>query len=283
MKSTKKKHDTDEPEESEEDDDNNIIVLSSPNKEDDQEMSIEEDHPSESFKNSGQKLHSIKIEDDPDQNDDSKIKLVTKKKYKIILDPYSLIDDNMHGGADVIMSTIVKSRSSISEDNQEEYIENDENSNNYEYDEKSVSESGDSGEAIKIKIVQDDDVPIGISKDDLFIMDDEYKLFLENMVKTEFYQLQSEIEAKENKRKDSKKRKKYINFLHILQKRLKKKVSSRKTKIYIEKANKPVLVAPKKAVPQATPEMKRRSLSSKIVTSLNLNLKFSLLFPFTKN
>ena len=152
------------------------------------------------------------------------------KEHKIILDPTLLHDEDMHGGVDRIMSTILKSKSSVSEESNEgqmdshheEHIEQDMEESGVDKPDVDMQIDNQSSDGTKIKIRQSCTKPIGIKEEDIEKMDPEYGMFLENMVKSEFYQLQREIEQKENKRKELRKYKKYINFMHILQKRIKK-------------------------------------------------------------
>ena len=163
-----------------------------------------------------------------------------------MLDPSLLHDDDMHGGVDRIMSTILKSKSSVSSESNEdqndhapeEKIEADIEEPGNEPLDLAMQIDNQSSDGNKIKIIDSCTKPIGIKEEDIEKMDPEYAVILERIVKNEFYQLQREIESKESKRKESQKFKKCINFMHILQKRVKEKIRSKKTKLEINNIEK---------------------------------------------
>lgn len=130
----------------------------------------------------------------------------SSKKFKIIIDPSFLYDDQMHGGRDRIESTILKSKSDFESDRyMEEEIEQD-NDDSRRY-RRSLSDQ------MELDIVPNDDQNSSVIKiqqtslkdhrsdgasskevtkavDEEVVMDPTYARILDEIVKQEFWQLE---------------------------------------------------------------------------------------------
>lgn len=150
-------------------------------------------------------------------------------EFKIIIDPNTLHDDRNYGGVERIEATMLKFK--INQDSErfhEEHIDQDENSISQV---KSDMQQESREDCSIIKIKNSDNVEVKKSNgDEEVIYHPEYARLLDTIVKAEFEQLEREWNDLEVKFKDAKRKKKAINFMYIFQKRLKKRISSRKYK-----------------------------------------------------
>lgn len=155
------------------------------------------------------------------------------KKYKIRLDPNILVDDDMHGGIELINSTILKSESGKDQSsNQEEAIEKEMSvDRNEESNTKVVINTTSSLPQIENNIVKK---PNTILETDCFLSS-KYIRVLDKLINTEVKILEKEARDFELKWEEQVKTKvkvykKNFNFIYLFQKRLKRKISSRKFK-----------------------------------------------------
>jgi len=216
-------------------------------KNNDEEMEVDRDENNNNSKmeeESDQEIVRIQVEKESQLIKPSKNITKTKKKYKIKLDPSILVDDNMHGGKELINSTILKSESEEEQlSNQEEYIEK----------EMSVDENKESNTKVIIKNTNNqpqianviNKKPNTILETDCYLSE-RYIRILDKLIKTEVNILEKEALEFEQKYEEqikikgkSKVYKKNFNFLYLFQKRLKRKISSRKFKyMSLEKEDK---------------------------------------------
>ena len=179
------------------------------------------------------------------------------QKFKVIIDPDILHDDDMHGGKESIQSTIYKPKSENLSEKDIELVDQFQVSANdikmNKSDDMDVDENSNfEQESSIIKILKSNLIEVKSANesnaeashiDEEVQYDPHYANLLDELVRQEFEQLEKEIEAQIVEKEiieyqdsagniciRSKRSKKPINFLHLLQKRLKKRISSRKNR-----------------------------------------------------
>jgi hypothetical protein len=152
-------------------------------------------------------------------------------EFKIIIDPNILHDERMYGGAERVEATMIKLKIEL-----ESEMFNEENMDQYDQDDNSstklkINMHPEENEYSVIKIKNEEAVKEPRKDgDEEVVYHPEYARLLDNIARSEFEQLERECNDLESKFKDTKRKRKTINFMYIFQKRLKKRISSRKYK-----------------------------------------------------